>query len=332
MSARGLSWRDRVATARWFAGLRNRGYRVDDDMTAAELMSAAPSHAREQLLMPLCLAALNTAPARASAQVFANVLRAAFDSTGGASDMLLPSTDLTGLFPANVSRWLVTNHHSVHLRAEATIVETAERGVAVRSGGAEMRAPAAVVAVAPHQLARAFSSAVRADASIARAIEQVDRFEWEPIVTVYLGYPESIDVPPGLVQLDATPGQWLFDRRDVLARAQAGAPALGALLAVVISGRGNHTALTNDALMRTVDAQLRRLRPSLPRVIWSQVIAEKRATYSCAPSCARPRAGRLAAGIYLAGDYTDQEFPATLEAAVRSGRAAAEALARDVAG
>ena len=42
-------------------------------------------------------------------------------------------------------------------------------------------------------------------------------------------------------------------------------------------------------------------------------------------------AGRSAnPAIYLAGEYTDQQFPATLEAAVRSGRTAAEQLARDL--
>ena len=195
---------------------------------------------------------------------------------------------------------------------------------------AEIRAPAAIVAVAPHQLSRAFEPAVRSDEAIAHAIHQVEQLEWEPIVTVYLGYAGSVVVPAGLVQLDDTPGQWIFDRRDVLSRANAGAPALAALLAVVISGRGAHTSLTNDALTRAVDAQLRRLRPALSRVTWSQVITEKRATYSCTPTAARPHPGRLAAGIYLAGDYTDQEFPATLEAAVRSGRIAAEQLVGDL--
>ena len=193
-----------------------------------------------------------------------------------------------------------------------------------------MRAPAAIVAVAPHQLSRAFDRSIRADASIARALSDVERLEWEPIVTVYFGYAERIDLPAGLVQLDDQPGQWLFDRRDILARADASSPPLGALLAAVISGRGEHTAMGNDALASTVDAQLRRLRPSLPAPIWSQVIAEKRATYSCTPTAVRPSAGRIAEGIYLAGDYTDQEFPATIEAAVRSGRAAAAAVARDV--
>jgi predicted NAD/FAD-dependent oxidoreductase len=169
-----------------------------------------------------------------------------------------------------------------------------------------------------------------ADAGLARAIEEVDRFSWEPIVTVYLGYAGVVDLPSGLVRLDDAPGQWVFDRRDVLARGIADAPALAGLLAVVISARGTHETLDQKSLVAAVDAQLRRLRPALPQLVWTQVITEKRATYSCTPMLDRPSAGRLADGIYLAGDYTDRAFPATLEAAVRSGRAAAMELIRDI--
>ena len=56
-----------------------------------------------------------------------------------------------------------------------------------------------------------------------------------------------------------------------------------------------------------------------PLPVWSRVIAERRATYACTPGRARPAAGRVRRGLYLAGDYTDAEFPATLEAATRSG-------------
>jgi len=38
---------------------------------------------------------------------------------------------------------------------------------------------------------------------------------------------------------------------------------------------------------------------------------------------------RLAAGVYVAGDYMDPDYPATLEAAVRSGVAAAQAVLMD---
>jgi hypothetical protein len=71
------------------------------------------------------------------------------------------------------------------------------------------------------------------------------------------------------------------------------------------------------------------LRPDLPPCAWSQVIAEKRATYACTPQRPRPSGPRFAPGIYLAGDYVDTEYPATLEAAVRSGVATAEALVAD---
>lgn len=101
------------------------------------------------------------------------------------------------------------------------------------------------------------------------------------------------------------------------------------MLAVVISASGPHGTMTRDELARRTDAQLRRLAPSMPALAWSLVVEEKRATYACTPG--RPRAGgpRFSPGVYLAGDYVDEAFPATLEAAVRSGIAAAEALLAD---
>jgi uncharacterized protein with NAD-binding domain and iron-sulfur cluster len=95
---------------------------------------------------------------------------------------------------------------------------------------------------------------------------------------------------------------------------------------VVISANGPHDALPQEALAAAVEAQLRRLAPALPPRRWQRVIAERRATYACTPGLARPGTGRLAPGLYVAGDYTDADFPATLEAAVRSGIAAANAL------
>ena len=78
-----------------------------------------------------------------------------------------------------------------------------------------------------------------------------------------------------------------------------------------------------------VDGQLRRLRADIPPLAWSYVIAEKRATYACTPRRPRVAGPRLAPGVYVCGDYVDAEFPATLEAAVRSGIAAARAVIAD---
>ncbi|HYQ98563.1 MAG TPA: FAD-dependent oxidoreductase, partial [Casimicrobiaceae bacterium] len=123
------------------------------------------------------------------------------------------------------------------------------------------------------------------------------------------------------------PGQWVFDRSGALGpRPPAGARAL---LAVVISTSGPHDAQDRGALAAEADAQLRRLAGQWPLPVWSRVIAERRATYACTPRAVRPAAGRVGPGLYLAGDYTDAELPATLEAATRSGVAAAAAVLAD---
>ena len=55
-------------------------------------------------------------------------------------------------------------------------------------------------------------------------------------------------------------------------------------------------------------------------------IAEKRATIACTPGVKRFSVETSTPGMYLAGDYTDPEYPPTLEAAVRSGIRAAERI------
>jgi len=75
------------------------------------------------------------------------------------------------------------------------------------------------------------------------------------------------------------------------------------------------------------DQELRSALPGLPPPLWSRVIAEKRATISCTPGLKRPDV--KCNGVVLAGDYTDPEYPPTLEAAVRSGVRAAVLITQE---
>ena len=49
------------------------------------------------------------------------------------------------------------------------------------------------------------------------------------------------------------------------------------------------------------------------------MIAEKRATVACTPAMKACNLKSPIPGVVLAGDYTDPDYPPTLEAAVRSG-------------
>ena len=63
-----------------------------------------------------------------------------------------------------------------------------------------------------------------------------------------------------------------------------------------------------------------------PAQVIQHLAAERRATFACVPGLDRPGT-RIAAGLVAAGDYIAGPYPATLEGAVRSGQAAAAALA-----
>ncbi len=89
------------------------------------------------------------------------------------------------------------------------------------------------------------------------------------------------------------------------------------------SRAGAHQELAQDELGLMVHQELKRRLGELPDPLWQRVIAEKRATFSCTPGVGRPPQVTPLKNFYLAGDYTASDYPATLEAAVRSGIACA---------
>jgi uncharacterized protein with NAD-binding domain and iron-sulfur cluster len=78
-------------------------------------------------------------------------------------------------------------------------------------------------------------------------------------------------------------------------------------------------------LLDAVEIQLRRM-ISLPQPTWRRAVIEKQATYACVPSLKRPAVRTGHSRVFLAGDYTEGPYPATLESATTSGVQSAQAL------
>jgi zeta-carotene desaturase len=79
------------------------------------------------------------------------------------------------------------------------------------------------------------------------------------------------------------------------------------------------------------------LRLYFPRVreanlVKAHVVKEQRATFAAAPETEslRPGPASKIANLYIAGDWTRTNWPATMEGAVRSGYIAAEALSQSI--
>ncbi len=317
LRARGLSLGERFALAREYRALSAGGFERGASETVRECFDRTPPRVYAGLWAPLCLAALNTPPERASARIFGNVLRAALGGSAAESEFVLPRVALGTLLPDPAAAFVAAQGGTVRSATRVGRIREAEDAVWVEAGGIAQRFDAVVLAAGPHQL-RAIE-VDEASGAWTRLQARVGGFAYESINTIYLAYPvAAMDLP--LARLDDDPGQWLFDRGPIT----LGGDALR-LLALVISANGAHDALPQPKLVAKADAQLRRLEPALPPLRFGRVIAERRATYACVAALDRPQAGALTARLHLAGDYTHPEFPATLEAAVASGATAAQA-------
>jgi squalene-associated FAD-dependent desaturase len=329
LCAKGLSWRERFALLAAFRKVRNRERHSAADESVAARFAATPRHAFTHVWQPLCLAALNTPPERASADVFAHVLRSAFGGAAHDSDLLVSAADLSASFPDPAARFIAARHGVVRCGATVRSVASANGLVSLGIGSGSEAFAGVIVAVGPHQLASTLGNGAAQPRGLEQCLAHLARFAYESITTIYLGFTYRIPFAVPMLRLDDAPGQWAFDRTATLA--SGAPPGTKSLIAVVISASGSHDALDQRMLAARVEAQLRRRMPDLPAVTFSRVIAERRATFACTPGLARPRGGRAGGAIYLAGDYCDPELPATLEAATRSGVAAANELIADFA-
>jgi squalene-associated FAD-dependent desaturase len=339
LGAKGLAWPERLAAMRFMLALRLKDFRLDNDESVADLLTRhrQPARLRRLLWEPLSLAALNTPSEGASAQVFAHVLRDALAGDQAASDLLLPQTDLSALFPEPAAEFLRRHGSEVNLSRPVHKLEPlSEGGFRLAGEGWSEVFAAVVLAVAPYHAASLLPELPQTNAC--RAV--LDGLSYEPIATCTLGYEVPVRLPCPMIGLPDGPGQWLFDRSQILGRSPSPprpSPSRGegsvvsryatSILNAVISGPGTYQNMSREELAGAIHDQICAAVGPLPAPRWQQIITEKRATFSCRPNLNRPRMETGRKDLLLCGDYVASDYPATLETAVRSGIAAAERLA-----
>ena len=362
LDSNGASLREKFSAALFMQKLKAARYRLPADLPVAEWLDQHHQQGvlRTHLWEPLCLAALNTRPAEASAQVFANVLRDTLGSTRRATDMLLPATDLGQLFPDAALRHLVKKDITLRLATRVTAIRPAARVAAGNGPGgwhidtrsnassaslganrctshgavtnthpsASPGIPAGdrewfnhvIIATAPHHAAALLPTDHAFDATR----DSLAGLGSEPIATIYLQYPASVRLPHPLIAINHGAAQWLADR------GQLGGPA--GLLAHVLSAHGEWEKYDNQALATQVhqdtNVMLEKYRVMAPLPVPTNhlVIREHRATFRCSPGLKRPPGATPWPSLWLAGDYVASDYPGTLESAVRSGNSAALAI------
>lgn len=323
LNARGLSWQDRWQAIRMMVVLKQKRWRAPALFSVAQLLEQHQQSALlcRRLWIPLCLASLNTSSDQACAQLFLNVLRDSLDAPRQHSDMLVPSVDLTTLWPQAAA-------DTVNMRYRHIV-----REVGPTAGGVSIDGEAfegCVLATPPYACARILKPSESGDASDT-LFAQLGAFQYRSIATLTLQLEAPWNLPQPILLLDEEParghfGQWVFKRPQALDQ-----------LSVVISDAADFLKHDRASFVNSIAAQIREqvqrhptarhsARPPMPAIGAHRLIVEKRATFAAVPGLQRPSNQSPWPLLSLAGDWTDTGYPAVLEGAVRSGKQAARTL------
>jgi squalene-associated FAD-dependent desaturase len=305
---RHLSLRDRLAVARVTRRLARLDPAEHDGETFAALLrrlgqsQAAIDRFWEVFIRP----ALNLRCEEVSAAPALFTVQTALLGEREASDLILPLAPLGAMHGDAAGRVLRELGATVRLGERVAALES---GALVLADGGRVDADLVVLAVPPAESARLLA-------------EPDPELEDSPIVSAHLLFDRQI-LGFELAALLGSPAHWVFDRGALTGRR----PGAGQYLTVVSSGAPELLEVRGRGLVELLAAELTG-RLGAAELLWSRVSREPAATFAARPGTAARRRGVETGfpGVVRAGAWTDTGWPATMESAVRSGRAAARSL------
>ena len=320
LGAKGLSWHARKQALKFGSKLFLGKVTTEPDIPLQQCLQAhqQPPTLIKAFWEPLCLAIMNTPINEASAALFIRVIKDAFFYRQQDSNLLYARKDLGELFTDPAMNFI--EQHGGHVQLASKVTSLALNGSHLEGVyiNNELLQAEHVILATPPYISKTLTAS---HSALAQLSSQLNQFSYQPIVTVYLQFPPDIALATPMLGMLNTVSQWVFDRGIY---GQAG------LMAVVISSSGSHMTMDNDSLADKVCQELMMLYPQWPAPESCFVVREKRATFSSHNGVNRYRPQNHTAinNLWLAGDYTQTHYPATLEGAVRSGLECAHQICR----
>jgi squalene-associated FAD-dependent desaturase len=265
---------------------------------------------------------LNVPAADASLALAARVLRTGFLDRADAADIGIAAVPFAQLHDEPARRALRAAGAAVDLRAAVRAVGVDAQGAWLTVGGASVRADAVILAVPPDTAARLAPAEAGLDATA------LARLGASPIVNLHVWFDRRVTDLPFAAGW-ATPLQWIFDRT------RAAGAERGQLLTVSLSAAEEWVGKSRAELRAVFVPAFRALFPAAreAQVLDFFALCEPAATFRQVAGTRRlrPPVTTRHPSVYVAGAWTDTGWPATMESAVRSGTAAAEAARRALA-
>lgn len=267
--------------------------------TVAECFSPHSVH-YQRIIMPLCLAALNTHPKSASTAMLSTIIRRLLLSGIKGGESWIPRQNLQETFIAPAARTIIQNGGSVRFNARLKGWASHENSLSALQfddSDVELNAGDVIILACPPWIS----------AQLLPQITVPNQFE--PIVNGHFLFPHRQQ--NGLTGLTGGTSDWIFWREGLASTTTSAASRLDTLDHDMLAARlwGDICAVLGEAL-------------PLPPY---RILIEKRATFTAtnAQAARRPKQATDFENLFLAGDYTASPLPATMESAILSGKTAA---------
>ena len=294
-----LDFADKLSILRAMAAMRREADRADlDTLTIADWLASkqATRRAVERFWRPILVSALNEEPDRSSAAPAFQVFLQGTMATRESFQMGLPAVPLAELYSAAFEDRL-GEQVRVHPRSSLDRIDPNDNTADF------------YISAVPFE---------RAGQLLPGLELKLEKFTHSPITGIHLWFDRPVTDLPHAVLLDRTL-QWVFRKTDRYVQC-------------VVSASRSLIELSREEIVELACRELKEFFPACrdAELVRSHVIKEARATYSAIPGLQSDRPGPKTKypNVFLAGDWTNTGWPATMEGAVRSGYIAAEAVAR----
>ena len=310
-----------------------RGYpQSDDEPFSAWLKRTKQTDgAIRHVWEPIIVGALNDSFERCSTRYAGQVFHESFLKSAEGGRLGIPTQPMS-VFYESVARLAEQQGTALHLRTSIDRIEQTD-GLwqATASDGSLFRAPQLLLALPFEQTARLLQTLPEKSGAVTRVVSNMEQFSHAPITTIHLWFDREITPLDHAAFLD-TRIQWVFNKTRIRRDEPEAEKGPGQYLELVISASFPELQQTREQIVSSALEELGRFFPAArqAQVLKAGILKEARATFSVTPGLDqfRPSVDVAGDGLYLAGDWTQTGWPSTMEGAVRSGRLAADAIAK----
>jgi zeta-carotene desaturase len=312
-----LTVKEKIACARAMLAMLRLGRKGREKLADVSFGQWLAEHQQPASLVtkmyePVLVGALNEDCRKCSAQYAIQVFQDAMLAHASGYVVGVPTVPLSQLYGEHPVR-----DTRLGVRVNELVFEGSRVKSIKLSDGQELTADAIILATNHHAVQKWIPPELAARDERFKFLGELQSV---PILGVHMEFDRPVLTDPHAALITG-PLQWLFRKDDA-----------GKVIAGVISASRDYVGRPKDDCLKEFEAQVRNALPEAAeaKLIRGVIVIEKRATFAPLPGVdkLRPRQAPPDGGIenlFLAGDYTQTGWPATMEGAARSGYLAAAA-------